>query len=72
MAENGNGKKIKQEWVSGDFSDYLSGIQRQVEGQTGKSISKAEITSVLAAFKPQINIPERAMKKEKDKGIFDF
>ncbi len=66
-------KRVKQEWVSEDFSAYLSEVQRHVRESTGQEISKSQITSILATIRPSINLPPQIMKKNKrSNNIFDF
>lgn len=64
-------KRVRQEWVSEDFSNYLNKIQREIEDNTGRTISKADLTHVFASIRPNINVPKELIRR-KEETIFDF
>jgi hypothetical protein len=68
MAKNG----IKLIRVSDDFSRYLCDIQHRIKEDTGQEISQVNLTSVIAAIRPSINMPHNGEKKKRRGTIFDF
>jgi hypothetical protein len=53
--------------VSPNFAKYLEEIKIMVEASSGKTLSSADITEIIATFRPQIII-----KQEKKKSLSDM
>ena len=60
-------KTSRTEKVSDGFSDYLKEMQANIKKDTGKDISRRDITAIIAAQKPVIKV-----EIKKKGSIFDF
>ncbi len=63
--------RSKRERVSEDFAKYLDRLKEQVEKDTGRPVSRVQLTSVIANIRPSLQLP--IGRKLRRKGsIFDF
>jgi hypothetical protein len=63
-------KRISREWVSEGFSKYITDMQEKLRRDDNVEVSRPDITAILAAIRPKIEIISE--KKEKKLSILDF
>lgn len=58
------GRKLRREWVSEEFARYLKDMQKQMEHDLDRDVSRAEITSFIAFMRPQLpQIPKKRPRR---------
>ena len=60
--------RSRRERVSEDFAKYLEHLKAQVEKDTGKPLSKVQLTSVIANIRPSLQMP--IVKRARRTGSF--